>query len=71
MALYLALVFVYVFFPITSLILSSVLGPVAVGLIGADPSFLSYEKGVFASTKGGKCDLGQADHGECHERESI
>ena len=47
MALYLALVFVYVFFPITSLILSSVLGPVAVGLIGADPSFLSYEKGVF------------------------
>ena len=38
------------------------IGPVAVGLIGADPAFLGYEKGVFASSKGGKCDLGQADH---------
>ncbi|KAL7537402.1 hypothetical protein ACHAXR_007795 [Thalassiosira sp. AJA248-18] len=38
------------------------IGPVAVGLIGADPAFLAYEKGVFTSSKGGKCDLGQADH---------
>ncbi|KAL7555280.1 hypothetical protein ACHAWF_019057 [Thalassiosira exigua] len=39
-------------------------GPVAVGLIGADPAFLGYEGGVFVSTggKGGKCDVGQADH---------
>lgn len=37
------------------------IGPVAVGLIGADPSFLAYKGGVFYS-KGGKCDLGVADH---------
>ena len=38
------------------------IGPVAVGLIGADPAFLSYESGVFTSSKGGRCDSGQADH---------
>ena len=37
------------------------IGPVAVGLVGADPSFLAYTGGVF-SVKGGKCDLGEADH---------
>ncbi|KAL3779366.1 hypothetical protein HJC23_005226 [Cyclotella cryptica] len=37
------------------------IGPVAVGLIGADPAFLAYKGGVFYS-KGGKCDLGVADH---------
>mmetsp|Transcript_10860 Transcript_10860/g.19743 ORF Transcript_10860/g.19743 Transcript_10860/m.19743 type:complete len:265 (+) Transcript_10860:1672-2466(+) len=31
-------------------------------MIGADPGFVAYQKGVFTSTKGGKCDLGQADH---------
>jgi len=31
-------------------------------LIGADPAFLSYKKGVFTSTKGGKCDFSQSDH---------
>ena len=43
------------------------IGPVAVGLIGADPAFLSYESGVFMSTKGkeGKCETSQADHGKC------
>ena len=35
---------------------------VAVGMIGADPGFVMYQKGVFTSTKGGRCDLGQADH---------
>ena len=42
------------------------IGPVAVGLIGADPAFLSYESGVFTSTKGkeGKCETSQADHGK-------
>ena len=38
------------------------IGPVAVGLIGADPAFLAYKKGIFMSSRGGKCDLGQADH---------
>lgn len=37
------------------------IGPVAVGLVGADPSFLAYTGGVF-SVKGGKCDSGEADH---------
>jgi hypothetical protein len=37
------------------------IGPVAVGLIGAEQSFLSYKSGIY-STKGGKCDLGVADH---------
>ncbi|KAL9185737.1 hypothetical protein ACHAXT_003514 [Thalassiosira profunda] len=38
------------------------IGPVAVGLIGADPAFLSYESGIYTSSKGGKCEFGQADH---------
>ena len=38
------------------------IGPVAVGLIGADPAFLGYEKGVFKSTKGGRCDYSNPDH---------
>ena len=38
------------------------IGPVAVGLIGADPAFLGYEEGIFVSSKGGKCDSSQADH---------
>ncbi|KAL3784141.1 hypothetical protein ACHAW5_005650 [Stephanodiscus triporus] len=38
------------------------IGPVAVGLIGGDPAFLSYETGVFLSSKGGQCDTGKADH---------
>ena len=38
------------------------IGPVAVGLIGGDPAFLSYQGGVFHSSKGGKCDTGQPDH---------
>jgi len=38
------------------------IGPVAVGLIGADTAFLSYQSGIFMSSKGGRCDVGQADH---------
>ena len=37
------------------------IGPVAVGLVGADPSFLAYKGGIF-SLKGGKCGEGEADH---------
>eukprot|EP00580_Thalassiosira_gravida_P007338 CAMPEP_0201626550 /NCGR_PEP_ID=MMETSP0493-20130528/1883_1 /ASSEMBLY_ACC=CAM_ASM_000838 /TAXON_ID=420259 /ORGANISM="Thalassiosira gravida, Strain GMp14c1" /LENGTH=849 /DNA_ID=CAMNT_0048096651 /DNA_START=22 /DNA_END=2571 /DNA_ORIENTATION=- len=38
------------------------IGPVAVGMIGADAGFLSYAGGVFTNIKGGRCDVGQADH---------
>jgi hypothetical protein len=37
------------------------IGPVAVGLVGADPSFLAYKEGIF-SVKGGKCENVEADH---------
>ncbi|KAL7465111.1 hypothetical protein ACHAXS_005449 [Conticribra weissflogii] len=38
------------------------IGPVAVGLNGADPAFLSYKRGVFRPGKGSQCDTAAADH---------